>query len=487
MNYKMTVYILGQIALIMAVFMLIPFIIALVGVETLTPLAFGVTIGFLALFGAVCMTFKPKYTTFNVRGGFLIVALAWISFSVFGSLPYFISGAIPNFIDCLFETVSGFTTTGTTILNNVELLPQSLLFWRSFTHWIGGMGVLLFVIAILPKNDPSVVHMLKAETPGPKFGKIVSKMHFTARILYAIYVVLTLVQVVLLLFGGMTVFDAFIHAFGTASTGGFSNYNASIGHFDSLYIEIVVTIFMLVFSVNFNLFFLILIGHAKEAFKSEELWWMLSIFVGATVAISLSLTINEVYDSFWQSLRYASFTTASIISTTGYTTADFASWPIFAQMLVFALMFVGGCAGSTAGGLKVSRVMLLVKNAFRTVKKELSPRSVVSVKVDKRPVEDNLVRGVVNYFVVYSLILVISLVLVTVDFNNTYDFTTNATAVISCFNNVGPGLNLVGPTCNFGGFTIFSKIVLILDMLIGRLEIIPILMLFYFKAWRRAK
>ncbi|MBR5250615.1 MAG: TrkH family potassium uptake protein, partial [Clostridia bacterium] len=265
MNYKMTVYILGQIALIMAVFMLIPFIIALAGVETLTPLAFGVTIGFLALFGAICMTFKPKDTTFNVRGGFLIVALAWISFSVFGSLPYYISGAIPNFIDCLFESVSGFSTTGATILLNVETLSPSLLFWRSFTHWIGGMGVLLFVIAILPKNDPSVVHMLKAETPGPKFGKIVSKMNFTARILYFIYVVLTLVQVVLLLFGGMNVFDAFIHAFGTAGTGGFSNYNASIGYFDSLYIEVVVTVFMLIFSINFNLFFLILIGHAKEA------------------------------------------------------------------------------------------------------------------------------------------------------------------------------------------------------------------------------
>jgi len=487
MNYKMTVYILGQIALIMAVFMLIPFIIALAGVESQTPLAFGVTIGFLVLFGLVCMAFKPTDTTFNVRGGFLIVALAWISFSLFGCLPFFISGAIPNFIDCLFETVSGFTTTGATILSNVEVLSPSLLFWRSFTHWIGGMGVLLFVIAILPKGDPSIVHVLKAETPGPKFGKIVSKMHFTARILYAIYVVLTLLEVLLLCFGGVSIFDAFIHAFGTAGTGGFSSYNASIGHFDSLYVEIVVTVFMLIFSVNFNLFFLILIGHAKEVIKSEELWWLLSIFVGATLAITLSLTSNNVYDSFWQSLRYASFQTASIMSTTGYMTADFMTWPLFAQVLLLCLMFVGGMAGSTAGGLKISRLVLLVKNAFRTLKKELSPRSVLNVKVDKRTVEEPLIKGVVNYFVMYCLIMVASMILLSIASPTGYGFGTISSAVISCFNNVGPGLDMVGPTLNYGGFNGFGKIILILDMLMGRLEIIPILMLFYFKAWRRAK
>lgn len=488
MNYKMTVYILGQIALFMAVFMLIPFIIALVGAETATPMAFGVTIGALVVLGLTCMfCFKPQDTSFNARGGFLIVALAWISFSLFGCLPFYISGQIPKFVDCLFETVSGFTTTGATILSNVEALSPSLLFWRSFTHWIGGMGVLLFVIAILPKGDPSIVHVLKAEVPGPKFGKIVSKMHFTAKILYAIYIVLTLIEVGLLAIGGMDVFDAFIHAFGTAGTGGFSNYNASVGHFDSLYIEIVITVFMVIFSMNFNLFFMILIGHAREAFRSEELWWMLSIFVLVTLAITTSLTLNEVYASFWQSLRYASFQTASVMSTTGYMTADFASWPMFAQIILLLLMFVGGSAGSTAGGLKVSRVMLLVKNAFRTVKKEVSPRSVVTVKADKRPVSEQLLTGVTNYFVMYLLILGLSVLLLSAFSPKEYGFGTNFSSVVTTLNNVGPGLDMVGPTCNFAGYNAFCKIVLILDMLMGRLEIIPILMLFYPRAWRRAK
>jgi len=443
MNYKMTVYILGQIALFMAVFMLIPLIIAISG-ETTTPMAFGVTIGILVVFGITSIIFfKPKDTSFNARGGFLIVALAWIGFSIFGCLPFYLSGQVPNFIDCLFETVSGFTTTGATILSNIEALSPSLLFWRSFTHWIGGMGVLLFVIAILPKGDPSIVHVLKAEVPGPKFGKIVSKMHFTAKILYAIYIVLTLIEVGLLCAGGMSLFDAFIHAFGTAGTGGFSSYNASIAHFDSVYIEIVITVFMIIFSMNFNLFFLVLIGHVREALKSEELWWLLVIFAGFTLTITLSLTFNGTYNDFWQSLRYASFQTASIMSTTGYVTADFASWPMLTQAMLVVLMFVGGCAGSTAGGLKVSRVILLIKNAFRTVKKEVSPRSVISVKMDKSPASEQLVMGVTSYFVTYALIVVISLVLLSLASPSAYGFGSNATAVITCINNVGPGLDMV--------------------------------------------
>lgn len=487
MNYKMTVYILGQIALFMAVFMLIPFLLALFGTETATPLAFGLTIAILAVLGLVFISFKPKDTAFNVRGGFLIVAFAWVGCSLFGCLPFYISGAIPNFVDCLFETVSGFTTTGASILQNIEALPNSLLFWRSFTHWIGGMGVLLFVIAILPKGDPSIVHVLKAEVPGPKFGKIVSKIRFTARILYAIYVVLTLIEVVLLVCGGLSVFDSFIHTFGTAGTGGFSNYNASVGHFDSLYVEIVITVFMIIFSMNFNLFFLILIGHAKEAFKSEEMWWLVSVFASASLLIALSLTLNNVYSTFWQSLRYASFQVASIISTTGFATANFAVWPMFTQIVLVLLMFIGGCAGSTAGGLKVSRVIFLCKNAMRTIKKEVSPRSIVAVKADKRPVAEELVTGVKNYFVIYILVMAVSFLLVSFFAPLEYDFTTNITAVITCVNNVGPGLGSVGPTANFAGFGGIEKIILALDMLMGRLEIIPILMLFYPKAWKKAK
>ena len=487
MNYKMTVYILGQIALFMAAFMLIPFLIALFGAETATPFAFGITIAILAVMGLCLVSFKPKDTAFNARGGFLIVAFAWIGCSLFGALPFYISGAIPSFVDCLFETVSGFTTTGASILQNVEALPNSLLFWRSFTHWFGGMGILLFVIAILPKGDPSIVHVLKAEVPGPKFGKVVSKMHFTARILYAIYIVLTLLQVVLLVCGGMSVFDSFIHAFGTAATGGFSNYNSSVGHFDSLYIEIVITVFMLIFSMNFNLFFLILVGHAKEAFKSEELWWLISLFASASFIIALSLTLSGTYSSFWISLRYSTFQVASIMSTTGFMTADFALWPMFTQCVLLLLMFVGGCAGSTAGGLKVSRFMILCKNAMRTLKREVSPRSVIAVKMDKRPVTDELVFGVTRYFVIYILVMALSLLLVSFFAPSDYGFTTNVSAVITCFNNVGPGLGAVGPTSNFAGFGGIAKIILVLDMLMGRLEIIPILMLFYPKAWKKAK
>ena len=485
MNYRMTAHILGQLALFIAGFMLVPFIIALVNGEN-TLLAFGVTIGGLTALGCVSLFSKPKDTSFNARGGCLIVALAWIGFSVAGCLPFFISGYIPNFIDALFETVSGFTTTGASILTNIEALPDSLLFWRSFTHWIGGMGVLLFVIAILPKGDASIVHVLKAEVPGPQFGKIVSKMNFTARILYAIYIVLTLLEVILLCFGGMTVFDSFIHAFGTAGTGGFSNYSASVGRFDSLYIDIVITVFMLVFSVNFNLYFLIIIGRFKDAIKSEELRWLLIVFCGATLMISLSLTLNDVYDTFWQALRYASFQSASILSTTGYVTADFATWPVFTQVVLVLLMFIGGCAGSTAGGLKVSRVMILVKNAFRAVKKEASPRSVVLVKTDKHAVSEELNGGVLAYFVLYVSMMLLSVLLVSAA-SNQFDFTTNLTAVVTCYNNVGPGLGGVGPTSCFYAYGGFSKIILILDMLMGRLEVLPILMIFYPKAWRLAK
>ncbi len=485
MNYKMTAYILGQLALFIAAFMLIPFAIAIFNGEN-TVVAFGVTIGCLAATGGAALFIKPKDTTFNARGGFLIVSLAWIGFSLFGCLPFFLSGYIPDFLDALFESASGFTTTGATILIDVETLPDSLLFWRSFTHWIGGMGVLMFVIAILPKGDASIVHVLKAETPGPQFGKLVGKMKFTARILYAIYIALTLLLVLLLCCGGMSVLDAFSHAFSIAGTGGFANYSQSIGHFDSLYIEIVTTVFMLVFSVNFNLFFLIIMGRFKDAIKSEELRWMLCIFGGATVAVTLSLTLSNVYDSFWQALRYSSFQTASILSTTGFVTADITAWPVFCQVVLVALMFIGGCAGSTAGGLKVSRVMLLVKNVFRAVKKEASPRSVVVVKTDKRPVAEGLNDGVLTYFTLYVLLIVVS-VLVVSALSPQAGFTTHVTAVITCCNNVGFGLGGVGPTSDFHTYNGLSKIVLVLDMLMGRLEILPVLMLFYPKAWRRAK
>ena len=485
MNYSIIRYIIGWILRFEGIFLLLPFLVSLIYREECFYAFPVVSVGCYAV-GYLFSFRKPKDTSLYTREGFMSVALGWIIMSIAGAIPFVINGDIPNYVDALFETISGLTTTGASILSDVECLSHSGLFWRSFTHWIGGMGVLLFVIAILPKGDASIVHVLKAEVPGPQFGKIVSKMNFTARILYAIYIVLTLLEVILLCFGGMTVFDSFIHAFGTAGTGGFSNYAASVGRFDSLYIDIVITVFMLVFSVNFNLYFLIIIGRFKDAIKSEELRWLLVVFGGATLMISLSLTLNDVYDTFWQALRYASFQSASILSTTGYVTADFATWPVFTQVVLVLLMFIGGCAGSTAGGLKVSRVMILVKNAFRAVKKEASPRSVVLVKTDKHAVSEELNGGVLAYFVLYVSMMLLSVLLVAAA-SNQFDFTTNLTAVVTCYNNVGPGLGGVGPTSCFYAYGGFSKIILILDMLMGRLEVLPILMIFYPKAWRLAK
>lgn len=490
MNYRLTAYILGQIAVVTAAFMLVPFVMTFGygEYEYNTPLAFGVTIGVLLLVGIPCIILKPKDSSIRARGGFVIVALAWICMSVFGALPFRISGAIPNFIDCLFETVSGFTTTGASIIPNVEIIPKSLLFWRSMTHWIGGMGVLVFVIAVLPKSNPAIVHLLKAEVPGPQFGKIVSKLRFTARILYGIYIALTALEVVLLVIDkNVDLFDSFIHAFGTAGTGGFSNYVDSVGHFDSVYVDVVITVFMMIFSMNFNLFYFILIGHVREAVKSEELRWMLSIFVGATLAITVCLLVNNVYETFGEALRYSSFQASTIMSTTGYATADFATWPAFAQFVLVLLMFIGGSAGSTAGGLKVSRVIILFKNGIRNFKKACSPRSYYTIRLDCKPVSDELSHSVSSYFIVYITIFAASCLLVSAVEHATFDFTTHISAVASCLNNVGPGLGAVGPLYSYADYSIFSKIVLTVDMLLGRLEVVPLLLLFYPKVWSPAK
>lgn len=486
MNYKLTGYILGEIAAVTAALLLIPFFVAVGGGEAKTPLAFGITIIILLAIGVPFIIRKPADNQLSARGGFIIVALSWLLMSLIGALPFTISGYIPSYLDSVFETVSGFTTTGATILSNVETLPQSLLFWRSFTHWIGGMGVLVFVIAVLPKSNAAVVHLAKAEVPGPTFGKLVSKLKNTAIILYAIYVVLTLIMVLFLYMGKMPLFDCFIHAFGTAGTGGFSNRNLSIGFYDSLYIELVVAAFMFIFSINFNLFYLVLIGNFKQAIKSEELHWLISYMFGATVIITLSLVANNVY-SFGEALRYAVFQTASIGSTTGYATADFASWPMLAQTVLFICMFVGGMAGSTAGGMKVSRIIILSKANLRSIKRSISPRLVSNIKIDRKPVDELLVNTVLAYSAVFFFVYFASIMLVAIGGGETDGgaFTNYVTAVTACINNVGPGLNTIGPLGNFGGFSVFSKLVLIFDMLVGRLEVMPILLLFYPKSWKR--
>lgn len=499
MNYRMTAYILGSISVIMAILMTVPFIMTFGFREdySSTTFAFGLTIAILLAVGIPCIVKRPQNTHITSSCGFVTVALAWIMMSIVGAIPLCASGVIPNFIDCIFEMVSGFTTTGATIMTNIEGAPNSILFWRSMTHWIGGMGILVFVVALLPKSNPAVVHLMKAEVPGPEFGKLVSKLRFTARILYCIYLALTILEVVLLVASPkMTLFDAVVHSMSTAGTGGFSNKNLSVGFFDDVYIDVVITVFMMLFATNFNIFYFILIGHVSTAFRNEELRTMFIIYALATLGITISLTVNNIYESFWTSLRYAAFQTASMMSTTGFVTADFNTWPTLTHILLLAVMFVGGSAGSTAGGLKVSRIVIGAKSSFVSMKKSYSPRGVFTAKLDGRPISDDLRLSVANYFVAYFFITVISLILISLaeptvpaalQEADSGWFVENFSAVSTCINNVGPGLGSYGPMHNFAHMAQFSKIVLCFDMLIGRLEIVPMLLLFYPKAWTPAK
>ena len=487
MNYRLTAYVLGEILLIVGALMCVPMFMA-IGFHESTVFAYGITIAVAVVLGAVGIIIRPAKENRNLRpqSGFVMCGLAWILLALIGAMPFRISGAIPNYIDALFETISGFTTTGSSILTNVEAMPKSLLFWRALTQWIGGMGVLVFVIAVLPKNDKASTALAKAEIPGYQFGKLVGKLRFTSQILYAIYIVMTLVLVGILCACKMPVFDSFCHAFSTASTGGFSVKNASIGAYNSVGIEVVITIFMLLFSVNFNLYYMILIGHFKSL-KNEELFSMIGIYVLACVAIIAALTGSHTY-TFGDSVRYTTFNVASMMSTTGYGTADFVYWPTITQVLLLIIMCIGGSAGSTAGGMKISRAIILVKSSANNVRKLNSPRSVQAVKMDGKALSDATVNEIQNFFIIYILILVFSTLLIAIvsPYQGASGIATNLSAVISCLNNIGPGIGAVGPAGNFAGYGVLEKIVLMFDMLIGRLEIIPILMLFYYKSWKRA-
>lgn len=485
MNYRMIFKMVGIIALVEAGLLIIPLIIGLALGEN-TVLAFIVTILSLIAFGILLILQKPESKKIYAKEGFIIVALSWIIVAVFGALPFYISGAIPHFIDSLFETVSGFTTTGATILSNVEIIPKSLLFWRSFTHWIGGMGVLVLVIAILPQADAKTYYIFRAESPGPQVGKLVSKMRFTARILYGIYIALTAIEFILLLIGGMPVFDSLIHAFGTAGTGGFSNRNYSVGAYNNLYFEIVITVFMFIFSINFNLFYLILIKKFRQAIKSEEFRGLCVITTVSIILVTASLLVNSVYKTFGEALRYSSFQVISILSTTGYSTADFTTWPMTTQIILVILMFIGGSAGSTAGGLKISRVSILAKSCVSELKRAISPRTVYNIKYDDKPVDNALSNSIKGYFALYSIIIAFSILIISItdgSLPNDSGFVKIVTSVITCINNVGPGLGIIGPLGNFQSFSITAKLILVFDMLIGRLEIFSILLLFYPKTW----
>lgn len=477
MNRKMVLHILSRILIVEAILMLPSVIVGLIYWERATT-AFIAPIVILAVLGLALGIKKPKNREIYARDGFFVVACAWVLMSLFGALPFYLSGYFKSYIDALFEVISGFTTTGSSVLSDVEALPKCILFWRSFTNWVGGMGVLVFVMAIIPLSDDRSLHIMRAESPGPIVGKLVPKMKDTAKILYGIYIALTAICALLLLFGGMNLFDALCHSFSTAGTGGFSVRNAGIGHYNSAYIEMVIAVFMILFGVNFNLFYLILLGHIKDALKSEELRWYLSI-VGLS---TLVITLNIMSSFKGQSFRYAFFQVASLITTTGFATTDFNYFPELSKSILVLLMFTGACAGSTGGGFKISRLIIILKSFKKEVKKLFHPNSVTVIKLENKPIDSSLSHSTVNYFMMYILIMMISCIAISVD---NFDFTTNVTAVISCFNNIGPGLNVVGPMGNFGGFSIFSKLVLSLDMLFGRLEILPMLVLFSARSWAK--
>ena len=477
MNYKLILHTLGKILLIEALLLIFPLIINFIYQEN-NLFAFALTISILMMVGTLLIMVKPKDKRMFVREGFVIVGLAWIVLSLFGALPFTISGEIPNYIDAFFETVSGFTTTGASILNDVEAMSKSMLFWRSFTHWIGGMGVLVFVLAILPNSEGQNIYLLKAESTGPQVGKLVSKVRFTARILYIIYFGLTLLEVILLLLGKNSLYESIVMSFGTAGTGGFGIYADSVGGFN-IYSQVVIAIFMMLFGINFNIYYLVLIGKIKQAIKSEELRWYLVVILLSTTMITANLMIN-LNQTFGIALKDAYFQVSSIMTTTGFATVDFNLWPTFSKTILIIIMFVGGCAGSTGGGIKVSRIVILFKSLKREIQKLLHPNSVAPIKMEGEVVDGTVVKGVNVYFAFVMILLFAGTLLVSFD---GLDFTSTFTGVVACINNIGPGLSLVGPMGNFDCFSYFSKIILSILMLIGRLEVYPILILFLPKTW----
>ena len=477
MNGSIIRFILGQVIKVEGVMLWLPVIVALCYSES-----HGVYYAAISLFcivlGFLMTVKKPKTNTFYLKEGCITTALSWVFLSFFGCLPFYISGEIPNFTDAVFETVSGFTTTGASILSDVEALSHCALFWRSFTHWIGGMGVLVFIIAILPLSGGSHINLMRAESPGPVVGKLVPKLRHTARILYLIYIALTVIQFLLLIAGKMPVFDAVTTTFGTAGTGGFGIKGDSIGSY-SPYIQWVTTIFMLLFGVNFNAYYLVLYRHFKKAFKMEEVRAYF-IIVLAAIGVVMVDVINR-FSNFWEALRHSAFQVASIITTTGYSTTDFNLWSQTSKFVLVALMFIGACAGSTGGGIKVSRIVIAVKTVFKELGSYIHPKSIRKIKFEGKPVEHDVVRSINVFIITFVILFSTSLFIISFEGKG---MATSFTSVAATINNIGPGLGEVGPMGNFGGFGILSKWVLIFDMLAGRLELFPLLLLFHPGAWR---
>lgn len=479
MNKKMIVYILGKMMGVEGLLLLIPALVSLIYHEK-SVISFLIVAAILLVIYMVFGRKLPASKQIYGKEGFVIVGLAWILWSAFGALPFVISGSIPYYIDALFETISGFTTTGSTILADIEALPMGISFWRSFTHWIGGMGVLVFVMMITSLDDENAMPLMRAEVPGPEADKLVPKARHTARLLYGMYFVLTAAEVVFLLFGGMNLYDALLHAFSTAGTGGFSNRAASVSFYDSAYIDGVITVFMILFGINFNLYFFILLKDWKSILKNEELWAYLGI-VGVSIAI-ITGNILKIYGTVAHAFRYASFQVGSIITTTGFATADYDQWPELSKSILLALMFVGACAGSTGGGIKVSRLLIIVKSIRREVRKMLHPNAVTIIKVNGKKIGQDTLKNVNLYLTCYIIIMIVSILLVSID---NFDFATTFSGVLTTMSNVGPGISKVGPVMNFQPFSAVSKLVFCFDMLIGRLEILPYLLLLSPELWRR--
>lgn len=481
MNFKMMGKLISQIQFVEAIFMVPALALCIYDKDMKAAGAFACSLLIIAVFSLVMFLICRKaQKKFYAREGLVCVALSWIMMSLFGALPFVISGEIPHYVDALFETVSGFTTTGASILNDVESMSRGLLFWRSFTHWIGGMGVLVFLLAVVSvggNNSGYTLHLLRAESPGPNVGKLVPKMSVTAKILYLLYFLLTVLDFAFLRAGGMSIFEAVCTAMGTAGTGGFGVRNDSLAGY-SPYIQNVTTVFMLLFGVNFSCYYMLAIRRFREVFKDEELRMYFLIVISAIIVITIN--IRPLYDSLGNAIRDASFQVASITTTTGFATADFDTWPSLSKGIIVFLMAMGACAGSTGGGFKVGRALLVIKNLKRNIHQTLNPRKVMVVRNNGQMIDEKVINNTSAYLAAYVVIVVISFLLVSIDGKSV---TTNLTSVLSCVNNIGPGLEGVGPTCNFGSFSVFSKIVFIIDMLAGRLELFPLIILLSKNTW----
>ena len=478
MNYSIVLYVLGCVLKFESAFLVLPALVGLIYREHASVSYLAVAVLCLIL-GVLLTHKKPRSTNLYTREGFVAVALSWIIMSIFGAIPFVLTGDIPFYVDALFETISGFTTTGSSILTDVESISKASLFWRSFSHWIGGMGVFVFIMAILPMMGGSTMNLMKAESPGPSVSKLVPHVKDTAKILYGIYIAITICEATILRALGMPLFDSLTTTFGTVGTGGFGIRNDSIAGYSPA-IQITITVFMILSGINYTAYFYILTGKIKELFKIEEVRWYLAIIFGSVAVITWN--VRSLYPTFSETLRHAFFQVGSIITTTGYATTDFDLWPALSKTLLVTLMFIGACAGSTSGGIKVSRILILLK----TIRKELSliihPRQVKKIRMDGHPVDHETLRSANVFLVVYFVLLLTSMLLISVD---EFDFSTNFTSVVTVLNNIGPGLNLVGPTQNFSIFSPFSKFVLMFDMLAGRLELFPMMILLMPSTWKR--